>query len=204
MGQKSLRLFDGTRGWKIRPKGDGGTEVKPFTSQEAVYARDAQGIDGPLIDYAAKGNSVALDGTEQIEGHRAYRLMVRLASGQSHRVWVDAQSFLEIKSDRTTYSAAGAIAGTVAVFYRDYKDFEGLQIPTLIETGVGSGKETDKMLIEKVIINPPLEDRAFTRAVAGARQRMHARAPDPSQQLSVPPVPSAPAEGQNVPGSESK
>src|SRR5258705_4651824 len=58
LGEKSLRVFDGLWGWKLRV-GHGRPAVQPFTPQELKFAQTAHVIDSPLIDYAAKGHSVA-------------------------------------------------------------------------------------------------------------------------------------------------
>jgi hypothetical protein len=160
--QRSLRVFDGTQGWKLVPTREGRPDVQPFTAQELKFARGAQGIDGPLVDYQAKGIAVAFDGSEKVEGRKAYRLSVRLPSGESHHIWIDAQTFLDIKYDRTSYNSAG-VAATVPVFYRDYKAVEGLQIPAVIETGAGPDQATDKLVIEKLALNPPLDDGLFSK-----------------------------------------
>jgi hypothetical protein len=162
MGQRTLRVFDGKRGWKARPAQDGRPDVQPFTPQELRFAQDAIVIDGPLMDLEGKRQAVELDGVDQVEGRRAYRLIVRTASGQRHNVWVDAKSFLDIKYDRTSYNQAGALA-TVSVYLRDYKTVDGVQIPSMIETGVGSKQGTEKLVIEKIALNPPLDDRLFAR-----------------------------------------
>jgi hypothetical protein len=160
--QRALRVFDGTKGWKVIPTHEGAPELQPFTAQEVKFARAAQGIDGPLIDCEAKGISVALEGVEDIAERQTYRLTLRLPSGESHHVWVDAQSFLEVKFDRTSYNSAG-VAGTVTVYYRDYKKVGGLQIPAVIETGVsGPDKPMDRLVIEKIALNPPLDDGTFS------------------------------------------
>jgi outer membrane lipoprotein-sorting protein len=169
MSQRTLRVFDGTQGWKLRPAQNGRPSVQPYTAQELKFAQRGQGIDGPLIDAAAKGNSVLLEGVDEVEGHEAYRLTVRSASGESDRVWVDAKTFLEVRYDRPSYDPSGA-HGTVSVFYRDYKAVEGLQIPSVIETGVGSGKPPDRMLIEKIALNASLADWNFANPGA-PRQR---------------------------------
>jgi hypothetical protein len=188
-GQKTARIFDGVHGWKFRPGEGGRPEAQPFTLQEVQFARDGQGVDGLLIDHSAKGSAVSLEGTDAVDGRAAYRLQVRLASGRIQHVWVDAQSFLDIKSDRVAYGAAGAASGTVAVYYRDYKSFDGLQIPTTVETGVGSGQGTDRMVIERVVINPPVEDQAFTREGVTGRHRGLAHAPaDAGRPWSVEPA----------------
>lgn len=162
MGQRALRIFDGTHGWRARPGKGGAGDVKPFTPQELKFAREAQGIDGPLIDYQAKGNAIALAGVEEVEGRKNYRVTVRLASGETQDVWIDAQTFLDTKYDRITYSAKGQ-RGLVSVFYRDYKVVEGLAIPAVMEIGVGSARVPDKMIVERVALNPPLDEKTFAR-----------------------------------------
>lgn len=206
MGEKSLRVFDGVVGWKVRAKGDGSPDLQPFAPQDARFARDGQGIDGPLIDWQAKGNAITLEGLDQIDARTAYRLNVRLPSGQNLHVWVDSQSFLEVRSDRTAFTAAGRPAGTVATYYRDYKIFDGLQIPTIIETGVGSGQGTDQMVIERVVVNSPVDDRAFTRAAAMAgRQRGFVQSPGstPNQTLAPMASPNA-STAPGAPGSTAR
>ena len=154
------RIFDGSHGWKLRPARGASPEVQPFTAEELRYAHDAPGLDGPLMDYAAKGAAVVLDGRDEVEGRPAYRLKVTLASGVSHHVWVDAETFLDVKVDRVSRGPTGQPA-TEAMYYRDFRDVEGLQIPFEIESGEEKG--ADKMVIDKVVLNPPLDDRMFAR-----------------------------------------
>jgi outer membrane lipoprotein-sorting protein len=192
MGQRTLRVFDGKRGWKARPGRDGSPDVQPFSPQELRFAQEQLVIDGPLMDSNTKRVAVELDGVDQVEGRKAYRLIVRTASGQRHNVWVDAQTFLDIKYDRTSYNAAG-VPATVSVFFRDYRNVDGLQIPGTIETGVGSGKAPDRMVIEKVALNPTLDDRMFARPGAPSRRHMVTIDPPPDSAAgSVPIRPSTP------------
>ncbi len=158
----SVRLYDGIHGWNLRPSSRGKPDVRPYTPQELNFARDGQGFDGPLLDYQAKGIAVALDGIDEIEGRKAYRLGVKLPSGNSHHVWIDAKTFLDVKYDRMSSDARGR-SNTVSVFYRDYKNVEGLQIPLVIETRTDTAKATEKLVIDKVLLNPPLEDRMFVK-----------------------------------------
>lgn len=167
--QMTERMYDGTQGWKQRPSKNGLPELQPYTDQELSFARDGQGIDGPLVDYQAKGNAVALDGVDEIEGHKAYRLSVKLPSGISHYVWIDAQTFLDIKYDRESRNAFGQ-SNTVSVFYRNYRTIEGLQIPLTIETATGTAIAADKMVIDKISLNPPLEDRIFAKPILQGRR----------------------------------
>ena len=160
--QTWVRIYDGARGWKLRPARNGMPEVVPYTTVELLSAQNGQGIDGPLMDHQAKGIAVTLEGVDDVEGNKAYRLNVKFPSGASNHVWIDAQTFLEVKYDRQSRNATGQ-TGTVSVYYRDYRSMEGLQIPFTIESGAGTGKVADKMMIDKILLNPPLEDQMFAK-----------------------------------------
>jgi hypothetical protein len=162
LGHKTVRVFDGTQGWKLRAAHNGGRpDAQPFAAEELKFARAGQGIDGPLIDSAAKGNLATLEGLEEIEGHTAYRLEVRLFAGERDRLWIDAKSFLDIRRDRVVDGPAGVPRKVVSQLYRDYKTFEGLKMPSIIETSVDAHGPAERMVIERVLLNPALDSWAF-------------------------------------------
>jgi hypothetical protein len=165
LGQRTVRVFDGARGWKVRPGHNGvAVDTQPYSAEELKFARGAQGIDGPLIDSRTKGNMVSLAGLEEIEGHKAYRLEVRLLTGgERDSLWIDAQTFLEIRCDRVVDGPgpAGIPRKVVSMLYRDYKTFDGLKIPSVIETSGDAQRPPDRMVIEKVALNPPPDPYAF-------------------------------------------
>jgi outer membrane lipoprotein-sorting protein len=169
LNQKAIRVYDGSNGWKVRPAQSGKPEVQPYTSDELKFAQEGEGIDGLLLDSRAKGYTVTLDGIDEIEARSAYRLGVRLPSGATRHVWVDAANFLDLKSDRTWRNANGQ-TGTVVMSYRDYQAFAGVQLPTTIETGSGSPQAPDKMVIERIALNPSLDERAFAKPTPPGRR----------------------------------
>jgi outer membrane lipoprotein-sorting protein len=164
-GQHLIRVFDGHSGWKMRPNNSGLPEVTDYNPEDINYAKDAEGLDGPLFDSRAKGVRVALLGMDSIEGHQAYHLKVTLPSGQVHDDWIDTQTFLELRYDRETRSASGHV-GIVSVFLRNYQAFGGLLLPTLVETGGRGSQDTDKMVIEKVALNPAFTESQFAKPTA--------------------------------------
>ena len=157
---RSLRVFNGVGGWKMRFGQDGKPEMKPFTAYEVKFARAAPGLEGVLIDYRAKGSTVTLEGTEALDGRKTYRIGVSLASGEHQTVWVDAESFLESRYDRTAYGTAGT-QGMVSVRYREYKEVEGLAVPSVIEISGAGGGQPDRMVIDRVALNPEIDDHEF-------------------------------------------
>jgi hypothetical protein len=51
----------------------------------------------------------------------------------------------------------------VDVYYRDYRAVNGLRVPYLTETKVEGVRQTEKIEIEKVAINPRVEDSRFAK-----------------------------------------
>jgi hypothetical protein len=69
----ALQVYDGTNGWKLRPY-LGRKTVEPYSPEELKSASFESDLDGPLVDYASKGNKVELrEGREprrlQAQGH---------------------------------------------------------------------------------------------------------------------------------------
>jgi outer membrane lipoprotein-sorting protein len=174
--QKAVHIYDGTRGWKLRQKHGGDPELQDYNAEELSFARDALGMDGPLMNYKSNGVVATLAGSEPIEGHKAYRLNLTLPSGATRRTWIDASTFLELRYDRQVDSGAGH--DTVSVIYRDYRTFEGgVQIPSLIETVSANDKIKDQMHIDRVVLNPPLQDELFAKPRVRGRGAGAARPP---------------------------
>ena len=164
LGHKSVRVFDGAHGWKLRAgQNDGAPDAQPYNAEELKFARGGQGIDGPLIDSGAKGNVVTLAGLEEIEGHKAYRLEVQLPVRERDSLWIDAKTFLDIRCDRVVDGPgpAGLPRKVVSLLYRDYKTFDGLKMPSVIETSGDARSPPDRMVIEQVVLNPPLDPWVF-------------------------------------------
>ncbi len=42
-----------------------------------------------------------------------------------------------------------------------YKTVEGLKIPMAIETGTGSGSGLERLVLDRVLLNPPIDDAQF-------------------------------------------
>jgi hypothetical protein len=189
MNARSVRTFNGAQGWKLRPSQDPHSGVQPFGIDELRFAQTAPGIEGPLIDYAARGSTLSLDGVEDVEGRKAYRLTVQSSSGERDQVWVDAESFLDLRYDRPFHDATGA-SHTVSVTYKDYKSIGGVQVPSTILTRSAVGSTPDRMVIERVVVNAPLEDRIFGNPANVATSRLSHLPPRAPARASTP-VPAA-------------
>jgi hypothetical protein len=161
MGDRTIRVFDGTQGWKLRPA-HGRPDVQPFSDAELRFERSGPGLEGVLMGYEGKAGAVEVKGIDEIDKRKTYHLILRTDSGESQQVWIDAKTFLEARYDRPAPAVGGGAGRTVSVVFRDYKDVEGLKFPMTIETGVGAGNTPDRMVIEKVLLNPTLDAQTFS------------------------------------------
>jgi outer membrane lipoprotein-sorting protein len=158
-GQTAVQVYDGTNGWKLRPFLNR-HEVEKFTPEELRAASAQSDLDGPLIDFAAKGSKVELEGMEKVNDRNAYKLKVTDKGGNARHVWVDAENFLEIKIEGSPRRLDGKYH-PVAVYFRDYKSIDGLTMPYLLETEIEGVKERERIQIEKIVLNPKLDDTRF-------------------------------------------
>ena len=175
------RIFDGHHGWKMRPAGDGRPETKAFSTEEDNFARTEFVIDGPLIDYQAKGITAELDGIDVLDGQKAYRLSLKLPTGAERKVWIDVKTNLELRYDRPATNPLKPGA-PVSVYYRDYQTASGLKVPMSIEIGVAPGRSpaeaADRLVIDQVMVNPKLDDAAFSMPARPMRRGpAHVRIP---------------------------
>ena len=160
-GKTAVQVYDGQNGWKFRPFLNR-NDVEPFTTDELKSEAEKSDLDGYLIDYAAKGTKIDLNGVEKVEGHDAYKLKLTEKDGHVQYVWVDAQSFLDVKVSGTPRRMDGKMHNVV-VYQRDFRNIQGLMIPFVLETAVDGYRETHKVNIEKVEVNPKLADSLFTK-----------------------------------------
>jgi len=173
-GQTAIQVYDGNNGWKVRPFLNR-MEVEGYTEDELHKAALQSELDGPLVDSDVKGTKVELEGTEKVEDHDTYRLKLTMKDGHSMHVWIDAKTFLETKVEGTPRRLDG-VEHPVQVYYRDYRNVDGLQVPFLLETKVLPAQNVaksvrqanfpvEKITIEKVVVNPKLDAAQFTKPV---------------------------------------
>lgn len=171
-GQTALQVFDGSNGWKFRPFLNR-LDVEAFTAEELKAAAAQPDLDGPLVDYAAKGTRVELESAEKVDDHDAYKLRLTSKDGQVTHVWIDAETFLETKIEGQPRRLDGQVH-SVEIYYRDYRQVGGLTIPYVLETRVrpladATSKVKDppvpveKISIETVVVNPKFDALLFSR-----------------------------------------
>lgn len=162
-GLTGIQAFDGANGWQLMPF-QGKKDPEPVSPDEAKEMADDADIDGPLVDYQAKGNKVELLGKEKVEGADAYKLKVTMKSGSEKILYLDADSFLEIRSE-----GKRKIRGTdveTESSMGDYKEVDGLVMPFSNEAGPKGRPERQKFTVDKYEINVPVDAAMFNMPAA--------------------------------------
>jgi len=160
-GKTAVQVYDGKEGWMKRPFLNR-DDWEPFSAEQANSQSGKWDLDSPLLDYSAKGTNVEVESTEPIDGHDAYKLRLTMKDGTVQHIWIDAHSFLDVKVEGTPRRMDGKMR-TVWVYQRDFRPVQGLMMPFLLETAVDGYRDTHKMVIEKIGLNPDLADSLFVR-----------------------------------------
>jgi hypothetical protein len=160
-GKTAVQVFDGTNGWKLRPYLNR-NDVEPFTDEEAKSEASKADLEGPLVDYAAKATKVELAGVEAVDGHGAYELKLTMKNGDVQHIWIDAQSFLDVKVEGISRRLDGHVRN-VWIYQRDFRPVQGLTIPFVYESVVEGFTQTHKMTFQSVVVNRTLDESRFTK-----------------------------------------
>lgn len=152
-GQTIIMAFDGVNARMQNPMAGPGTMDVPAEQVEMI--KDQSDIDGPLIDYKAKGSTVELIGLETIDGKKQFHLRVSRKALPVQDVYLDGTTYLESK---VTTTVPGS--GTMETVFGDYRQVEGMTMPFSIKT-VAAGMTVAELKVEKIEINVKLDDSVF-------------------------------------------
>jgi hypothetical protein len=163
-GLKILRVYDG--------KSDGWT-LNPFSGQEGVVEMSAEELkempeesdgDGPMVDYKARESKVELAGKEDLEGKSVYRLQITPKNGEARSYFIDPATFLTVK-----WTGLRKINGELLPWecaLSDYREVQGLKFPFKIDQGSPGTEFRQTLTVEKVEIDPPIDESHFAKPVA--------------------------------------
>jgi len=147
--------FDGTNGYASNSM-QGET---PVTSSQIDTQRNAI-FPSPFLDYKERGTKIALTGKEKIEDKDAYVLLVTPAKGPASRLWVDATTYLPVKTTTTVETAeVGTVEQTMVM--SDFRQVDGITMPFKF---VGSSAvQTFTVVVTKVEHNVNVDQARFAK-----------------------------------------
>lgn len=160
-GQTQTTAFDGKAGWRVNPFAGygGGKAAEPMTADEVKDSEVQADMDGPLVDYAAKGHKVEYLGTESVEGGNAHKLRVTFKNGNSSIMYFDAEQFLKVKETSKRKMRGQDVE--IDTVFGDYKEVGGLLFPHSIEQGAAGQPQRQKIQMDKVELDVAIDDARF-------------------------------------------
>lgn len=162
-GQKVLRVYDGkSAGWTVNPFTEN-KDVVEMSPDELKGMPDESDADGPLVDYKAKGSKVELVGKEETEGKPVYRLKITSMSGEVRSYLIDGTTFLTTKWEGMRKVLDRELPWECSL--SDYRDVQGLKFPFKIDQGSPGTEYRQTLIVEKVEINPKIDDSHFAKPV---------------------------------------
>ena len=157
-GQTAIQAFDGNSGWMLIPFA-GMTEPQAMSPEEKQEAEQQADLDGPLVDYKAKGSAIELVGHDAGLRPEDWKLKVTLKSGEVRYIYLDSRSYLQ-----TTTVMTKKIEGADVVVIStigDYRDVGGLTLPHSFSASARDGAETQSLVFDKIELNVPMDDTRF-------------------------------------------
>jgi len=157
-GMTAVNAFDGNEGWKISPFQGRKDPEKMSADDVKALAEDSE-FDGPLVDWQQKGSKVEYLGTEDVDGTPAYKLKVTRKNGDVTFVYLDPDQFLEIRTltQRDEHGARIEIEADLS----DYEKVNGVFVPFSIDVGRKGDSDKQKVILDKVVGNIPVDDTIF-------------------------------------------
>jgi len=157
-GMTGIQAFDGSKTWSVMPF-MGKKDPEVGTDEDNKNAQDDADFDGALVDYKTKGHTIELMGKEPVEGADAYKLKVTKKNGNIEYDYLDAETFLLVKTEGKVKRRGTEMEGETT--FSDYKEVDGLMQPFSMESGAKEMPQKQKLTFTKIELNVPLDDARF-------------------------------------------
>jgi hypothetical protein len=157
-GMTQIEAYDGKEGWKVAPF-FGRKDPERMSADDVKELIEDAEIDGPLVDWKTKGSTVEYLGTEDVDGTLAHKIKVVRKNGDVSFVYLDPDHFLEIRvvTQRIKHGAQEEVETDLG----DYEKAAGVFVPTSIESGRKGAPDKQRIIIDKVEANVPVDDAMF-------------------------------------------
>jgi hypothetical protein len=85
-----------------------------------------------------------------------------LKSGDVQHIWIDAQSFLDVKIEGIPRRMDNKMRN-VWIYQRDFRPVQGLVVPFSYETAIDGSPRTHTMSVDTVAVNRALDEQRFSK-----------------------------------------
>ena len=147
-GMTSYYILTDKEGWSFNPRSQQKPDAVP--EESVKLSQNLLDIQGPLIDYKAKGYKITYYGTDDVEGTECYKLKVVMPTGKEETVFIDASNYYLVRTIEKTKAN-----GKEQVQTTTYGDYEKLP------EGIIYPMSYNGITIKKIEINLPVDEQLF-------------------------------------------
>lgn len=156
MGMTGYQIVTPKEGWSFMPF-QGQTKPEAMTPEQIKESIDDLDVQGKLIDYSAKGNTVELLGKDDVEGTECFKIKITSKAGNVETIFIDPKSYYVVRS--ISKRKANGQEADVTTDYSNYQKLpEGIVIPMSLTLPFGELK------ISKVEVNKTVDESIFKPA----------------------------------------
>jgi len=158
--QTVVRIFDGKEGWANNPFA-GKPNPEPMSEEDLKNINEEADFEGPLVDYRKKGNKLELVGKDKVEDKDVWRVKLTTKTGDVRYYLFDATTFLLLKWEGKRQVQGKEMP--IQSYYREYREVGGLKFAFAIDSGNSANDLTQKIIIEKIELNPQVPESDFAK-----------------------------------------
>lgn len=153
-----IQGYDGRTVWGINPF-QGDTAPHPLdagTTKNVIAGGD---MDGPLLDYRARGIRVSVARLDTADGRPAWALMVIRPDSNVDTYFVDTASYRLTRWQG--HRLADGAPVTYETYFRDYRQVAGLWYSCRLESHTLGRPGRQLIIVDSVAVDAPVDDGRF-------------------------------------------
>jgi len=122
--------FDGVDAWEKPVADEHGHRVEGAPAEALRHAMELPGVMRPLPEFVARGNSLELVGTQEVEGRAVYLLKATLTDGFEKAYYMDAETYLITRSrdKRAFHPTFDPTENHIETVMSDFREVDGVMI----------------------------------------------------------------------------
>jgi len=161
-GMTGYHVVTNTEGWDFNPM-QGQQKPQAMTAEDVAQSQSELDMQGPLVDYKAKGNKVAYLGKDDVEGTECYKLKVTYPNGKEETMYLDASNYYHIRSVEKVKANGKEMEMTSN--YGNYQKLpEGIVWPMSVDNGAGP------VALKAVEINKAMDASLFKPSASDVKK----------------------------------
>ncbi len=164
-GHTAVNAYDGVDAWSTAPF-EGRRDAFHQSADAAKALAHQADLDGPLVDWQAKGHRLDYLGTEEIDGTLAHKLRVTRKDGDVEYHYLDPDAFLAIRI--VTVSTTRGVERVTESDLGGYEQVAGVWMPFTIDSGRKGAPRTSHIALQRVEANVEIDDADLRFPAPGA------------------------------------